>query len=150
MEFRKFYLLGLLPLLMVPGLQQVDAETQIPPWVKGVFSFWVDGGISDNDLLSAITFLIDEDIIELKGNQTQAVDYSDKDKQIHELEDELDDLKSEFKEYKKDYRIASSNSTESDKHHDDDHDDEDDEEEDDEDDHDEEDDHEDDDEDDDD
>jgi len=40
----------------------------IPAWVKGVFVFWVNGEISDAELTSAITFLVESGIIILNDN----------------------------------------------------------------------------------
>ena len=106
MEFSKVFLVALLPLLFIPAFaQEADSESQIPPWVKGVFNFWVDGGIEDSELMSAIEFLIEEDIIELHENQTETEDTTEKDKEIQELTEDLEELETEFQQYKKDNRF---------------------------------------------
>jgi len=70
MEFSKVFLVALLPLLFIPAYaQEAQPENQLPPWVKGIFNFWVDGGIADSELISAIEFLIDDGIIELNEIQ---------------------------------------------------------------------------------
>ena len=106
MAFRKVFLIALLPLLLIPAYaQESEPENQIPSWVKGVFNFWVDGGIVDSELISAIQFLIEEDIIELHENQTETEDTTEKDKEIQELTDDLEELETEFQQYKKDNRF---------------------------------------------
>ena len=43
----------------------VSEPKPIPEWVKGVFTFWVDGQISDQELKNAIKFLVKNGIIVL-------------------------------------------------------------------------------------
>ncbi|AJM91718.1 hypothetical protein [Nitrosopumilus piranensis] len=43
--------------------QAVGLSEPIPEWVRGVFAFWADGQISDEDLKNAIKFLVDSGII---------------------------------------------------------------------------------------
>ena len=67
-------------LVMEPSLEQsiIDAgnarsdsmmtqESEIPEWVRNVFKFWVDKQISDQELISAIEYLIEIKIINV-GN----------------------------------------------------------------------------------
>jgi len=42
-------------------------EYQIPEWVKGVASFWVEGNISDTEFGDAIKFLLEHEIIIIDG-----------------------------------------------------------------------------------
>ena len=67
----KFIFLSVIVLIgiSVIGINQSFAQTdvQIPPWVKGVASFWVEGNIDDGEFAEALEFLIDSDIIQL-GN----------------------------------------------------------------------------------
>ncbi|MDE1769191.1 MAG: Ig-like domain repeat protein [Thaumarchaeota archaeon] len=51
------------PLTSVPTLSSVQ---KIPNWAKNVFSYYGQGQISDGELISAINFLIQQGIIELK------------------------------------------------------------------------------------
>ena len=104
MAISKVFLVALLPLLLIPAYaQEAQPENQIPSWVKGVFNFWVDGGINDSELIAAIQFLIEEGIIELHENQTE--DTTEKDQEIQELTDDLEELETEFQQYKKDNRL---------------------------------------------
>ena len=45
---------------------ETETTNDIPSWVKGIFSFWVDGQISDDELKDAIKFLINSGIIILE------------------------------------------------------------------------------------
>jgi len=47
------------------GFSSVSAEehSEIPPWVKGVANFWVQGNITDGEFLEAIEFLINSGTI---------------------------------------------------------------------------------------
>lgn len=40
--------------------------SEIPAWVRGIFVFWVDGNISDQDLINTIKFLVDTKVIVLE------------------------------------------------------------------------------------
>ena len=42
-------------------------EFQIPEWVKGIASFWVEGNISDAEFGKAIQFLFEHEIIQIEG-----------------------------------------------------------------------------------
>lgn len=43
----------------------------IPAWVKTVFGYYADGGISDNDLIGALQYLIGQGIITLPSGGTE-------------------------------------------------------------------------------
>jgi len=43
-----------------------DMPSDIPQWVKGIFVYWANGGISDQELTEAIKFLVDSGIIVLE------------------------------------------------------------------------------------
>lgn len=60
---------ALIPVLVIPVLANGDddKEDQIPNWVKGVFAFWVDGEIEDLELVDALEFLIDKEVIVIPG-----------------------------------------------------------------------------------
>jgi len=45
--------------------QAVGLSEPIPEWVKGVFTFWTNGNISDDELKNAIKFLVESGIIEI-------------------------------------------------------------------------------------
>lgn len=40
-------------------------EVTIPPWVKGVFAYYVQGDMKDSELIDALEFLIDKGIINI-------------------------------------------------------------------------------------
>ena len=42
-----------------------EGDGPIPVWVKGVFAFYIDGHITDDELISALEFLIAQDIIQV-------------------------------------------------------------------------------------
>ena len=46
-----------------PGMPDSVGEELIPSWVKALFGFYAEGGISDADLINALQFLIKEGII---------------------------------------------------------------------------------------
>ena len=68
-----------------------QSQTDIPAWVKGVASFWVEGNIDDSEFGEALSFLIEQGII--KVDMPQQVNNS-------ELEQKLIDLESENLELK--------------------------------------------------
>jgi len=41
-------------------------QNEIPEWVRGIFVFWVDRQIDDQELIEAIKFLVDTKVIVLK------------------------------------------------------------------------------------
>jgi len=43
-----------------------QSQSEIPAWVKGVANYWVDGNISDSDFGESITFLIEQNIIQVE------------------------------------------------------------------------------------
>ena len=44
-----------------------EKQTNIPEWVKGIASYWVDGNITDDEFAEAIEFLLDQEIIKISG-----------------------------------------------------------------------------------
>jgi len=42
---------------------EIDNIQKIPDWVKNIFILYVDGSITENELINALTFLIDQGII---------------------------------------------------------------------------------------
>jgi len=66
---RKILLFAVISVLIVSvSVASISAQSQldIPAWVKGVASFWVDGGISDSEFGESISFLIEQDIIRVE------------------------------------------------------------------------------------
>jgi len=49
-------------------IENTIEDKPIPAWVRGVFVFWANGGISDEELINAITFLVESEIIILNYN----------------------------------------------------------------------------------
>ncbi|MGI0060106.1 MAG: PEFG-CTERM sorting domain-containing protein [Nitrosotalea sp.] len=58
--------------ITTPTLQQNPSQSngiqKVPAWVKNVFIWYGQGKISEDDLLGAIKFLVDEGIIQLRSN----------------------------------------------------------------------------------
>jgi len=42
---------------------EIENVQKIPDWVKNIFILYVDGAITENELINALTFLIDQEII---------------------------------------------------------------------------------------
>lgn len=56
-------------------------SSSIPPWVKGVANWWVQGKISDDEFLKAVEFLINEGFIQINFDEvTQTLTQSDLEK----------------------------------------------------------------------
>ncbi len=49
-----------------------SAQTTIPPWIKATAGFWYNDQISDNEFISALQYLIDNDIL-IVSDTTQTV-----------------------------------------------------------------------------
>ena len=43
----------------------IEEVTKIPDWIRNIFVLYADGSISDQELINAITFLIEQKIIEI-------------------------------------------------------------------------------------
>jgi len=43
----------------------IEEATKIPDWIRNIFVLYADGSISDEELINAITFLIEQKIIEI-------------------------------------------------------------------------------------
>lgn len=52
-------------LACAPLLEEAHAEQQVPPWVKQVFAYYVDDQITEVELLAALTYLIDNGIMQV-------------------------------------------------------------------------------------
>lgn len=104
MKTRQIIILSAL-VLLIPF--SIVSATQIPEWVKGVASFWVEGNISDEEFGKAISFLIENDIIQVEIPDSKADKIVEQPTgpllsqidslqlEISSLESEIDDLKSE-------------------------------------------------------
>lgn len=87
----KLTILLILPLLLVPIYAQ-ETSTEIPSWVKGVANFWVEGNMDDNEFGEAITFLIEQEIIEIDSTPVQPTQLlTDDSKRLYEVEADLRD-----------------------------------------------------------
>jgi len=82
--------------LLVPITVSAQS-TQIPEWVKGVANFWVEGNISDDEFGEAISFLIEQNIIQVKMANINDLELQNKIKQLEfenvKLQAENNDLK---------------------------------------------------------
>ncbi|WP_428325704.1 cache domain-containing protein [Nitrosopumilus sp.] len=61
--FFLFFIIGLL--LLIP----VNAYGQVPEWVKNISLWWAEGKISEDEFLSAIKYLLEQKIIEIKTQE---------------------------------------------------------------------------------
>jgi len=50
--------------ILIPN-SSAQEDTQIPDWIKNVAGWWANGDISDNEFLSGITFLVNNNIISI-------------------------------------------------------------------------------------
>ena len=53
--------------IMLVTIPAYGEEYEIPEWVKGIASFWVEGNISDEEFAEAIKFLLEQKIIQIEG-----------------------------------------------------------------------------------
>jgi len=72
-------------------------ESLIPEWVKGVANFWVEGNISDSEFGESISFLIEQNIIQVELPQEAGFQNTDI---IRNLEVENIKLQNEVKDLK--------------------------------------------------
>ena len=84
-------------LVMGVSLNASADESLIPPWVKGVANFWVEGNISDSEFGDSISFLIEQDIIKVELPLEAGFQNTDV---IQNLEVENKKLQNEVKELK--------------------------------------------------
>ena len=97
--------LMVVPILVIPVLAQETEDSLIPGWVKGIFVYYVNDGIDDVEVINALEFLIDSNIIQL-GNNTivsEQENLSDNEKTLFELQISdrdrtISDLKGEVEE----------------------------------------------------
>ena len=59
--------------LLLAGEADAQQEQRVPEWVKQVFEFYVDGQISEDELLAALTYLIDNGIMEVAAPADRGV-----------------------------------------------------------------------------
>ncbi len=62
---RVFFGLILLSIIFIPTNSSFAAETKLPNWVFVVYEFWYDKEISDTELIDALNYLIEKDVIHL-------------------------------------------------------------------------------------
>jgi len=70
---KKILLFAVISVLIVSvSVTSISAQFQseIPPWVKGVANFWVEGNISDSEFGESISFLIEQNIIQVEMPNT--------------------------------------------------------------------------------
>lgn len=49
-------------------------EGLIPPWIKSTAEFWVNGQIGDSEFISALQFLVKEEILTIPSDQDSLTD----------------------------------------------------------------------------
>ena len=91
---KKFLILGLIPLLlMVPGdifadesnpewLEGLTPKPEIPSWVKNTAGWWSEGKITDDEFLSAVSFLKNNNIIFPKNLVVHSDEVSEIDRSV--------------------------------------------------------------------
>ncbi len=69
---RKGHILAISVLIVSVSITSISAQSQadIPAWVKGVANFWVEGNISDGEFGESISFLIEQNIIQVEMPET--------------------------------------------------------------------------------
>lgn len=92
-------------MLAIPVFAQ-ESTNEIPAWVKGVANFWVDGNITDDEFLEAITFLVAQRIIRLDSTPLQdeidqvGLDNAHLLQSIVDLKNSLESLTERYDEYR--------------------------------------------------
>lgn len=75
MDGRRTMALGMIVALAAGGTMAGAAHAQeggpIPTWIKSIFAFYLDGQITDDELISALEFLIAQDIIQVAAEAEQ-------------------------------------------------------------------------------
>ncbi len=61
-------ILSAIVLISIPSVTAQSESNTIPSWIKGVASFWIEGGINDAEFVEALEFLVDNNVIELGEN----------------------------------------------------------------------------------
>ena len=62
--------IGLVAILLIPILAAQDLAAEVvPEWVKNTAKWWIEGMVTDDEYLSSIKFLIENDIIILDTNK---------------------------------------------------------------------------------
>ncbi len=70
---KKILLFAVISVLIVSvSVTSISAQSQIdiPAWVKGIANFWVEGNISDTEFGESISFLIEQNIIQVEMPET--------------------------------------------------------------------------------
>jgi len=101
-----------LTIISVFSISSISAQSQIdiPAWVKGVASFWVEGNISDGEFAESLSFLIEQNIIqvEMQDNGERSAEADKLFKENQQLKGDIkvleDDISKLLKENKKLYQ----------------------------------------------
>jgi len=65
--------------------QETENDT-IPSWVKSIFLYYAHESINDEELIEALGFLIDSNIILIDNQKVQEISLSETEKKLYELE----------------------------------------------------------------
>ena len=68
---------GTAPLLAGEAHGQQEGEGQVPAWVKQVFAYYVDGQITESELLNALKYLIENGIMRVEAPADRIADEGD-------------------------------------------------------------------------
>jgi len=95
---RKFILVAILVISLGISVTTISAQSnyEIPSWVKGMAGFWSEGKISDSEFGEGLTYLIDNNIVQvpkIKQLENRIVQLENENK---ELQSKLDKTNSEY------------------------------------------------------
>lgn len=54
-------------LISIPSITAQSESGEIPSWIKGIASFWVEGNITDEEFVEVLEFLIENEVIVIEG-----------------------------------------------------------------------------------
>lgn len=63
---------GARPPATEPAPTSSEQDASIPSWIQNIARLWSDGTVSDNEFVSALEFLIEEDVIRIAAEREQA------------------------------------------------------------------------------
>lgn len=62
---------GSVPQVLTPTPNEQDAEPSIPNWIRNIGKWWSDGTVSDTEFVSALEFLIEQDVINTSAQREE-------------------------------------------------------------------------------
>lgn len=97
-NMRKIILLTLLVISLVISITTISAQSnyEIPSWIKGMAGFWSEGKISDSEFGEGLTYLIDNNIVQIPKIKQLENRIVQLEKENKELQSKLDKTNSEY------------------------------------------------------